>query len=350
MKKLAIFASLAIALSFSATSASATTSTTSTKAPAQGDWYTELLVQDNIPVNLEGANTKYYFMHNNGKKVDMTKLEKLIKSGLNVTPQEGQTKLSTLVGVGVYKMNGTTYTDFVFEETELASGEVLKKGKERAQMTKDMANKQQPLVTEYAAEAIIVEGGSPNYVDNYAWTFQDSYNNKINMGQFNSSVQYYRQGTASINGKTNSVWDIKYFNESKPLNSYQTRKIVTRSSVQAFSAQDILSYGPETTPTSSSASVNLTGFLPSFSWTFNTASSKITNSSDMTANYGRWTFDVSLGTSTATNTFVTQPGARFTNSTGKFGVEHSHTAEYYKNLSANDIGYTGVLQRFWTDL
>ena len=311
-------------------------------------WFKEIVMTENAhkQIYLEQADSEYYFIHNKGKALDSKALEKYIKSGFAIKPELAQKKLYDLVGVGVFKSGDTTYTDFLFDSKDKASLEEIRaNGKSRALKTKKKAE-------EKAIESlgISTEGDAPNYVDSYNWTFEDSYNNNIDMGNFTSNVSFTRQGTTTYNGRLNSVWDVKYFDESEPVNSYQTKEVVTRSSVQAFNTQDLITYGPFTTSSQSTAEVNLSGLMPSFTWQFQTNDSTVTNDSSTTYNYGRWIFKTALGTNTAKFTSVTEPGARFTNYSGNFGIEHSHTAEYYKNLSANDIGYTGVVQRFLPDL
>lgn len=143
---------------------------------------------------------------------------------------------------------------------------------------------------------------------------------------------------------------MKYFNQSVPQNSYQTRQIVTRTSAQSYDNQTLRSYGPTTNGSSNTATVSLTGIVPSFSWSFNTKSLIVTDNSDLTLKYARWTVDIALGSSAAKNTVAFEPGARFTNAVGTIAFVRSHTINYYKNLNTQKFGTTGVLQRILPDL
>ena len=303
----------------------------------------EISLKSGAKASLAGANTDYFLLHNDGEGIAPEMVENLVGSGLKVDKEQGQEKLPTLVAVGVEKIGGVTYTDFIFDETAPSMDSVRTKAKEFKGQHQDRSGAM-------GVQSMTIGTEAATHIDSYTWTFGDDYNGGITMGTYTSNVDYYRKGTVSVNGVTTSVWDVKYFNQSVPKNSYQTRQVVTRSSAEGFSSQTLRSYGPFTDSDGASVSVGLSGLVPNFAWTFNVGSSKVTDSSDIPAKYARWTFDVSLGSTTAKSTYVTQPGARFTNQIGNIGFKHSHTVNYYKNLSANDIGSTGVLTRYWTDL
>lgn len=189
-----------------------------------------------------------------------------------------------------------------------------------------------------------------NYADSMTFKVHDSRNNNTLAGVFTSNIDYTRKGTAKLNRKTVSVWDVKYFNQSSPRNSYQTREIITRSSVAPWKAETLRSYGPTTTGSSSRAVVGLSGLKPSVSWNFSTYSSTVKDYSRLSEKYARWVFNVSLGSSTAKTIYVMKPGVRVTNSNGNIGFQHVFNMDFYKNLNANPTNNSKAQNRYFPDL
>ncbi|WP_141201623.1 hypothetical protein [Paludifilum halophilum] len=280
---------------------------------------------------------EYVLLHNKGKAFVSDAINNKIPGSLKIKEQNGHK--TDLVGVGLYKKNGRVHTDFFLTNKSEMSFDVLE---QRAQ--KKSAQRSQ---TVSAME------DTPSYTDGFEWSFYDEETGELS-GTMTSDVEYYRQGTATdADGKKVSVWDVKYFNTVRPTYAgyfWQTRELITRSSVEGRSGEQIKSYGPQTTPDGADAQVSLTGLVPTFAWTFKTYDSKIQDTSDLTVDYGRWISDITLGTDVSKYTYVTQPGVRVTNSTGNIYFDHSHRVYFYKNLSADNYGYTGVITRNWPDL
>lgn len=60
--------------------------------------------------------------------------------------------------------------------------------------------------------------------------------------------------------------------------------------------------------------------------------------------------DIALGTKTAKNNFVWEPGVRVTNSKGRIQFQHNHYVYYYRNLDSNVTFNTGTIEETFKDL
>lgn len=224
----------------------------------------------------------------------------------------------TIQAVGYYEENGVIYSDLFIDDLESLDKDYVKENAERS-----FENLQETEISSLDGSIQETVVRTTNY------TARDSYNDDRIMGYFTSNVTAEKVGTAS----GSDVWDVRYFNEIEPTNSYQTRALTTQSS----SNGSIQSYGPtENTGSGSTVSVGLSGLVPSVSWSFSTLNSSITNQSSTSSGYAQWKSDVPLGTSGSQNTFVTEPGVRYT-SDSAFRIFDEYTIHMYRNLSAEDI-------------
>ena len=303
MKKVMISA-LTVLLGISLFSSnSLATETTETNEPTNEiatkietpDWFKEYSTSKSEKVDLKSKNdNEYRFLHNEGKSIPLTSVNEVIQGEFTHDSKWN------IVGVGTYELDGKVYTDFVFSNLETESVDNIRQSAIK-KATEKYSNEK---------KSVSILAATNNYLDSYTYNLYDNYSKLA--GVFTSNVEYERLGTGSLNGNTVSIWDVAYFNQSRPTNGYQTREIITRSTA-VYSDQTIRSYGPFTTQKNGSASVSLSGIKPSFSWNFNTYDSVITDTSSIPDRYARWIFKTALGSNTAKSTYVMEPGVRMTN-------------------------------------
>lgn len=313
------------------------TTSVSAKEEAIPEWFIEL-PQDSINTPLSESKTmnktgnNYVFLHNNGETLDTPKVNEFIEGSID-TKELGD---FNLLGVGIYTLNGENQTDFIFSNSP----------KEKyTDILDDSLNK---------AKEVYSQNNSNNQVKASSKNSSDSNTFRINNGSilagiYTSNTKFLFKANSVLNGRNVSVWDVKYFNQSEPKSSYQTREIITRFSVSDWANQTLRSYGPTTTSKNSTASVSINGIIPTFSWGFQTFSSTVVDSSSLSGKYARWTFKPSLGSATAKNSYVMEPGARITNAVGSVGFKTTHNIDYYKNLNSQKIFNTGGITRFLND-
>lgn len=337
--------SFLLIFSFTLTASAASANNNNDSNPS---WFQDVSVKDisndkkaEIIKDVKSKKTStYYLIHNEGDEL----LPEQIKDLMIGEWEYANDPLGTpnyLLGIGIENDNGVIRTDFHFDQVDHIPLGQLKDTVSRKAFERKIS-----ISTDVSAMS------TPTYGDSYSQTFRNANDNNVIVGYYTSNVDYYRQGTSIINGKTTSVWDIKYFNQVRPNYSstlYQTRNVITRSSVEAYVNQTVRSYGPTTTSAGAGAAVSLTGIMPTFSWAFGNTGVTITDSSVL-PKYGRWTFDFPLGTTYSKNSYAAEPGTRITNTVGNIGIQHSHSIYWYKNLSYSITSYTGILERFWPDL
>lgn len=300
------------------------------------EWFNEVFLGNTFTSTVFN-DKEYTFIHNNGQEIDGSLLINIIGSKMTITLEDGQNPFH-LFGVGIYKTGDKTYTDFFF--SDIAEEDVNSIREQAFIQAQTTLSKSVEMELHPSFETMA------EYSDSYSWSFYDG---KVLAGRVTSNVSYEKKGTVVQNGKTLSVWDVKYFNHLEPKNGYQSRQLITRSSVASYSKETLRSYGPTTTAENSQYQVSLTGYVPTVSWTGTTLDSKVTDTSSLANKYARWKLDIALGTTTSENSFTFEPGARFTNSAGNFGIQHSHSVIFYKNLISEKRGNTGVLTCFLPD-
>ncbi|NRS16259.1 hypothetical protein HP398_07400 [Brevibacillus sp. HB1.4B] len=250
------------------------------------------------------------------------------------------------MGVGVYKQDGTRHVDYIFDQLDEVPLEEIRE---------EIEQKVELAENEGARNIISLKASASSdddtYSDSYTYRVRDDNRNEI-AGVYTSNVDYIRKGTSTLKGEKVSVWDVKFFNQTEPRNNYQTRELAMRYRHSGSDAdeQTIRSYGPYTTDTDSSASVGLSGLVPSVSWTFNTKSANIKDESSLSDNYTKWIVDFKLGTRTAKNNFVYEPGVRVTNNDAGIVFKHNHYVNYYRNLDSQAKLNTGTIELILTDL
>lgn len=237
----------------------------------------------------------YYFIHNEGAEINPQKIKDYIKAELKITrSSEDEGIAPKLVGVGVYEQNGDRHVDYIFDQIdEVPLSEIREEIEGKVEIAENNSGiKAQSLRASASSE-------DDTYSESYTYRVRDDNRNEL-AGVYTSNVDYIRRGTSTLKGEKVSVWDVKFFNQSEPRNDYQTRELSMRYRHSGSDAdeQTIRSYGPYTTDTDSSASVGLSGLLPSVSWTFNTKSSSISDESSISDNYTKWVVDFVLGKKT----------------------------------------------------
>ncbi|WP_405158128.1 hypothetical protein [Paenibacillus sp. FSL H8-0283] len=311
-------------------------------------------------LNNEGSSIQYNFVHKEGNQLSEKELLPFITGEIEVLEDENNHK-SHLVAIGTSNSNGQTQTDFYFSNIKDAPISDIKEYATEVAQKNYNANENfkqdYTSINSYSNNAIVaaVPSGT-NYIDTFHWIIYSD-QEKLTNGNFvvagfiDSTVTYTKQGTATINSKNVSVWDMKASTQTRPVNSYQTRQIASRHTIEPYVPdQRLLSYGPTTTKTGSNFSVSLTGGFPSISWNFSRDSVDVTDTGSLSTGYGKWTFDFPLGKTVAKGSFLMEPGIRITNETGMVKFQHSHSGYYYKNLSYQGNGVSGLVSRSFNDL
>lgn len=291
-------------------------------------------------LNSKSVNTSnmYYFLHNDGNNIEPTKINTFIEGDVDLSELED----FKVFGVGKYELNGKVHTHFIYSNLPKENyDDVLE---DSLSIAKNLYEPNNP--TTLKTRAIQTLASTKDNSDKHTFNV---YNGTVLAGKYTSNVDYLYKGTSTLSGKTVSVWDVVYFNQSVPQNSYQTREIITRFSISDWANQTLRSYAPTTTPKNKSASVSISGLVPSFGWNIETFSSTITDSSSISDKYARWTFQTALGSNTAKSSYVMEPGARITNAVGQAGFKTTHNIDYYKNLNSQKVYNTGPLTRYLND-
>ncbi|MED1782003.1 hypothetical protein P4V43_09270 [Brevibacillus fortis] len=298
-------------------------------------------------LNNNDSEETYYFIHNEGEEIDPKDIKEYIKTELKINrSSEDEGVAPKLMGVGVYKQDGTRHVDYIFDQLdEVPLEEIREEIEEKVELAENEGARN---IISLKASA---SSDDDTYSDSYTYRVRDDNRNEI-AGVYTSNVDYIRKGTSTLKGEKVSVWDVKFFNQTEPRNNYQTRELAMRYRHSGSDAdeQTIRSYGPYTTDTDSSASVGLSGLVPSVSWTFNTKSANIKDESSLSDNYTKWIVDFKLGTRTAKNNFVYEPGVRVTNNDAGIVFKHNHYVNYYRNLDSQAKLNTGTIELILTDL
>ncbi|MBY0052724.1 hypothetical protein H7K32_13760 [Brevibacillus agri] len=289
----------------------------------------------------------YYFIHNGGEEINPKEIKDYTKAELKINrSSEDEGTAPKLMGVGVYEQGGARHVDYIFDQLdEVPLDEIREEIQEKVELAE---RKRFSNAISLKASASYEDD---TYSDSYTYRVRDENRNEL-AGVYTSNVDYTRRGISTLKGKKVSVWDVKFFNQTDPRNDYQTRELAMRYRHTGSDAneQTIRSYGPFTTDTDSTASVGLSGLVPSVSWTFNTKSSSITDESSLSDNYTKWVVDFALGTRTAKNNFVYEPGVRVTNNDAAIVFKHNHYINYYRNLNSQAKFNTGTIELILTDL
>ncbi|AUM63547.1 hypothetical protein C0R09_02825 [Brevibacillus laterosporus] len=287
---------------------------------------------------LSSDKNNYYFIHNEGKEIDTEEIEEYTKAELKIDRSTTDKGIApTLIGVGVYESDSSIRVDYIFDQVEeVPLDEIRTHIKDKVEETENQNS---------------ISSDEDTRSESYTYRIRDERRDEL-AGVYTSNVDYTKKGTSTLDKKKVSVWDVKYFNQSEPRNDYQTRQLSMRykHTGLADDTQTIRSYGPYTTDTESSASVGLSGLVPSVSWTFNTKSANITDQSSLSDNYAKWNVDIALGTNTSKNNFVWEPGVRVTNSKGRILFQHNHYVYYYRNLDSAVPFNTGTIKETFKDL
>ncbi|MDR5001931.1 hypothetical protein [Brevibacillus parabrevis] len=289
----------------------------------------------------------YYFIHNEGEEIDPKDIKDYIKTELKINrSSEDEGVPPKLMGVGVYKQDGTRHVDYIFDQLdEVPLEEIREEIQEKVELAE---NKGARNMNSLKASA---SSDDDTYSDSYTYRVRDNNRNTL-AGVYTSNVDYTRRGISTLSGKKVSVWDVKFFNQTEPMNDYQTRELAMRYRHlgDEIDEQTIRSYGPYTTDTDTSVIVGLSGLVPSVSWTFNRKSANIIDESSLSSHYTKWVVDFALGTQTAKKNYVYEPGVRVTNNDAGIVFRHNHYINYYRNLDSQAKLNSGTIELILTDL
>ncbi|MGE6226424.1 hypothetical protein [Paenibacillus chitinolyticus] len=308
------------------------------------EWFKEQVKSNEESIKSLKINKQYNFIHKNGKSYSKEEISSLAKSNIDFSPDENNKKVY-LVAVGYYTVNGEDQVEYFFSNIENPPINDIRKYAIEAATEKQ--RKTDGFTKKFSTTAEVPTGTSYADTFHYAiYSTQEKYSDGTYAvaGLLDSTIEYEKKGTTTISGKKASIWDIKANNQTKPVNGYQTRKIGSRHTVESYlSAQTLLSYGPTTTTAGSNFAVSLTGGFPSVSWNFSRQTVDAIDSSSLSGGYGKWDFDFPLGAAVAKNTYLMQPGIRVANTSGMICTQHSHYGDYYKNLSYQGYGVSGMV-------
>ena len=185
---------------------------------------------------------------------------------------------------------------------------------------------------------------SDDVTKKYSWKFT-SKSDKSRYSNLSTTLEFHRRSDdTDFNGKSASVWDIESFSQLEQKTAHRINDLYTRLDVDK-SAQELISYGPTGSQSGGSASVSLSGFVPTISYDFDMDGFSMKDLSSMSSNYGRWHFYDGFGN---VDSFSVTPGVRATNTSGDFVLELSHIAEISFILTSEERG-TGVIQVYVSD-
>ncbi len=322
-------------------------------------WFKEISVEEAVKTNIDEfvqgyasksslrnvVSNEYYFISNNGEPLDKNELSVLTDNSVEQLPNEDG-KISNVIALGKSSINGVVMTDYYFSEMEFNEMESFKEN-----AIKVATNSQKSEYARTLTNTVTPMSDAPNYIDTYSWAIYDDINPSAIGGYLNSTVEYYKQGKAISGGKTVSVWDMKSFNQTEPINGYQTRQASSRHSVEAYVPDEkMISYGPTGDVGSSTVEVSLTGGVPTLTWAFNSTNITISDQSSMSQGFGKWTLNYVLGTTNAKSPYTYAPGIRAINFSGEMKFQHNHFGKFYKNLSAEATESTPLVVKRLTDL
>lgn len=243
-------------------------------------------------LNNADSQDTYYFIHNGGEEINPQEIKDYIKAELKINrSSEDEGVAPKLLGVGVYEQGGARHVDYIFDQLdEVPLEEIREEIQEKVELAESKS------VSNAKSLKSLASSEDDTYSESYTYRVRDENRNEL-AGVYTSNVDYTRKGISRLKGEKVSVWDVKFFNQTEPRNSYQTRELAMRYRHSGSDAdeQTIRSYGPGTTDTDSSASVGLSGLVPAISWAFNTRSASITDESSLTDNYTKWVVDFVFG-------------------------------------------------------
>lgn len=274
-------------------------------------------VRSVMPTN--SAEIQLY--HNNGNPIETNILERSENPEMN------------LFAVADYYINNINYKSYYLSDTKVENIQNIQT-EALNEINKKSTNLNSPL---QAPSNISYAVGSGNATRDYNWSFSTG-------AKLTSSVQLTRASSnVDINGTTGSVWNVSSTNQLKntitnpPFVEWTTRLAVP------FSAQKLIDYGPDST-SGPTASVGLSGFVPSFNWNFNISGFSITSTSSLSDKYGRWTLNKNLFNPTPTSATM-RPGIRTSNTSGNLGVKLSHA--YFR--SGGTVHATDIITMYVAD-
>lgn len=174
----------------------------------------------------------------------------------------------------------------------------------------------------------------PAAVQTLASTPYDDYTSIIKEFTFDWGDYGYMQSTSCFSrvgySSTQSVWDIKGSNYFKVISPYKPKEVYTRYSVEGIANERVVDHGPTTIPSSGTATVGLDTSGPSISWSQDLSGISLEDLYNPPY-YARWKF-----TYNENKNMTFQPGARFTNTSGQFVCDVSHSYRCKKS------GFLGI--------
>ena len=147
-------------------------------------------------------------------------------------------------------------------------------------------------------------------------------------GKMQSTSCFSRVGYTS----SQSVWDLYGANFFQVKSPYGAQEVFTRYSVEDIANERVVDHGPTTISSGGTATVGLDTGGPSISWSQDLSGIYL-NDYYNPPDYARWKFTYTIAQSDKNMTF--NPGARFTNTSGQFLCDVSHS---YRCIKAGFLG------------
>ncbi|MEE1198617.1 MAG: hypothetical protein U0K54_05680 [Acutalibacteraceae bacterium] len=166
-------------------------------------------------------------------------------------------------------------------------------------------------------------------------------------GSMQSTSCFTRVGYSS----SQSVWDLYGANFFKVKSPYGAQEVYTRYSVEGIANERVVDHGPTSITSGGTATVGLDTAGPSISWSQDLSGIYL---DDLYSppDYARWKYTYTIAQSDENMTF--NPGARFTNTSGQFICDVSHS---YRCIKTGFLGigsedktlYTGTYRYYFND-
>ncbi|MCM3760593.1 hypothetical protein M3212_07310 [Alkalihalobacillus oceani] len=294
-------------------------------------------------LQIEGDITEYLtqydevFVHNNGGDIKASVASELISGSIDFTEEEHLLGFTIKEGGKVTDFYFSTLTEEEYQKESFGSQSINSREEslDRISPFENIVNNLGSQVTGFNTSS---QNLNADVIDNYIVSVYDVTDNSILAGEISSTVYYENKGTVTYGSGIASIWDVAYDNTMNPATGFQNNEHHMRASVEPYSTQDLLSYGPQLETGSSQLEVSLTGSVPGVSWTFDILSVQFTDDSRLASDYGRWEFNYVLGSANAQSPHTTSPGIRVANTQSIAAFEHSWYGDFYRNLNSQGIG------------
>ena len=273
---------------------------------------------------LDFKNNNEIIIHNNGNSIETDYLVK------------GQENGNHVIAVRYETTDAGTIETVYYANVESI---------EKAELDNMISSDKQSNPISLATKSVTARATSSPIIKRHQWSF---YQGDSKMAIITTTTEYYKQsGNATYNNHSCSVWDVVTFTQYEKVNCVRLNEQYTRISVESFSSEHLISYGPIGNDSGGQVSVGLDGAgVPSIGYSFNIDGFSVKDLSSVSSKYGRWRFVDYVGNE---NSFTTRPGIRVANTSGSLVVELSHSVEYKYTSELTRTSSTGVVQDWLTD-